>query len=81
MTFKEAFNKAETWQKKIVLISLYHNRCLAKHHTWHISDTAKYFECSIALISENLKLNNHYDDVKDCKSRNEALIKLRNNHL
>lgn len=80
MTFKEAFHKSNNWQRKIVLISLYHNRCLALNSDWNLSDTAKYFEISIALVSENLKLNSHYDEIKDCKSRNEAIIKLRNHN-
>lgn len=78
MTFQEAFLKAETWQRKVVIVSLFHNARLAQNKKWKLSDTASYFKISIGLCSENIHLSEEYDKVKECHSRNEAIHLLRN---
>jgi len=77
MTLKEAYLKEEIWHRKIIIVSLYHNAQLLKMGSQNLIETAKYFEISIGLVSENLMLNKHYEEIKDCKSRNEGLQKLR----
>lgn len=77
MTFTEAFHSARTWQRKVVLVSLFHNARLMKNKHWTLTNSAKYFNVSIGLISENLKLSELFEEVKHCKSRNEALKRLK----
>lgn len=77
MTFKSAYEKASTWQRRITIISLYHNARKAKDKNWKLTDSANYFGLSIGLISESINLSEHWDVVKDCGSRNEALKRIR----
>lgn len=77
MTFSEAYKSADIWQRKVVLVSLYHNARLAHNKKWKVTDTAKYFGISAGLCSENIRLSREYERVKDCESRNQALGKLK----
>jgi hypothetical protein len=80
MTFVEAYLKSHSWKRKVVLISMFHKSRLSKDYRWTVRSTAKYFKISIGLASENLKLSDKWEDIKDCQSRNEALNKLKNGH-
>ncbi len=77
MKFIDAYKQATKWQRRITLISLYHNAKLNKNKKWQMKDTAKYFQISIALVSESLTLSKRWDEVKDLPSRNQALKKLK----
>lgn len=77
MTCKEAFHKTSDWKRRINLISYFHHARLAKNKNWKLTDSAKYFGCSIGLISESLNLSKHFDRVKQCHSRSEALRKMK----
>lgn len=77
MKFKQAFDEAKTWQRRVVLISFYHNAKRIKNKKWKLIDSASYFGVSIGQISESLSLASKYDDVKDCKSKNEALRRIK----
>lgn len=67
------YNKSTTWQRKVVLIAMYHNYQCIKDKKWKLSQTASYFGVSIGLVSENLKLFKKWDIVKDCDNRKIAL--------
>lgn len=77
MKFKDALIEANTWQRRVALISFYHNMRLAKNRKWKLIDSAKYFKVSIGLISESLLLSENWDEIKECQSRNEALKRIR----
>lgn len=64
------YNQSTTWQRKVLIIAMYHNY---QKNGWKISQTANYFHVSIGLVSENLKLFKNYDKVKDCATRKDAL--------
>ena len=68
-----SYVQSKTWQRKVVLIALYHTyQCISDRH-WTIKNTADYFHISIGLASENLKLWKNYDKVKSCLTRKYAL--------
>lgn len=79
MTFKESFDKANEWQKKVALVSLYHNTQLMHNKKWRVRDTANYFGISMGHCSEDLKLSEQFDEVKECQSRNQALMRINTN--
>lgn len=61
-------------------MEIYHLAMTSRDRTWTISKTASHFNCSIGLVSENLKLADalHKDDkLCECKYRDEALTKIR----
>lgn len=78
MTFHDAYRNTTDWKRRTYLVSMYHNSRLAHSKEWRLTDTAQYFQASIGAISEALNLNEHWDEIKDCKSRNQALEKIKN---
>lgn len=77
MTFRESYSLAKSWQRRVTLISLYHNAKLSRNKEWKLTDSANYFNCSIGLISESLTLSQNWDKIKECKSRNSAMKALK----
>ena len=77
MTFREAYHSANTWQRRVVLLSLYHNKRLSNNKKWRIVDSAKYFGISSGACSENIKLSERFDEISKIESRNEALKRIR----
>lgn len=78
MTFQEAYLKTNSWQRKVILVSVFHRSRLMKDSKWTVRNTAKYFKISMGLCSENLQLSCKLDDIETCKSRNEALKVIKN---
>jgi hypothetical protein len=78
MTFKEKYNSLKRWQSRIAIMNFYHQIKCAQNDKWSIRQTAKYFQCSIGLVSENLQLAKRYDEIKLCVNRKEALLLMRN---
>lgn len=79
MTFRERYTHAQTWHDKAIVIELYHLAMTHRNKGWTISKTAEYFQCSIGLVSENLKLAHaiHIQpSILNIPSRQEALRKL-----
>jgi len=79
MTFKEKYDQSNNWQEKVSVMEIYHLIGLCRNNFWTISYTATYFEVSIGLVSENLKLADalHYNEkLVKCESRQDALKKL-----
>lgn len=74
MTLREKFEKCITWQDKVRYINLYHALMTFRKDKWNIRKTALYFGISIGLVSENLRLAEHMDHVKQCITRKEALV-------
>lgn len=78
MTFKEKYDKEEAWDKKVIIMALFHNTMLLKHgKRWTICHTARSMEISIGTVSENLRLADAlHNGLDECKSRIEALKRL-----
>jgi len=68
-----SYVQAKTWQRKVILIAMYHSYHKIDKPLWKLSDTSKYFNVSIGLVSENLNLFKNYDKVKNCLTRKDAL--------
>lgn len=79
MTYKEKFRRSTDWKQKVLTVELFHLLMLSKNPKWKLNDTAKYFQVSIALVSENLKLAKFIENgiVGACTSRDNALQILR----
>ena len=77
MTYKEKLQKTTNWKTRILIINLYHKIQVAKHSTWLLQNTAKYFGISIGQTSEAIKLAENIHLVGDCKSRKQALVRLK----
>jgi len=83
MTFLERYQSEPTWHGKVYVMEIYHLTMTHNKPKWTISQTAGYFECSIGLVSENLKLGHaiHLDEkLLKCSSRQEALKKLNGSY-
>lgn len=79
MTFLEKYQSEKTWYNKVTVMELYHMTMCYRWKEWTLSKTAEYFEVSIGLVSENLRLAHtiHIDDaILKCESRQDALRKL-----
>lgn len=77
------YKNAKEWHKKVCIMNLFHNTMLLQCHSWTLSDTAKFFDVSIGLVSENLKLAIQLDErpeLMQAKSRQEALDMERRKH-
>lgn len=60
-------------------MEIYHSVRQTKNSKWTVGETAKDFQVSIGLTSENLRLAEvmHYDkDLINCKTREEALKRI-----
>lgn len=81
ITFKEQYERERRWAYKVQIIELFHlAHCNLHNKDWTVTKTAEYFDVSIALISENLKLARAIDknpSLLKCGSRTEALRKVR----
>lgn len=80
MKFKDRYREARTWYSKVVVMELYHLTKTSKDPKWTITKTARYFNCSIGLTSENLRLASalHLNsELVLIPSRNDALKVLR----
>jgi hypothetical protein len=81
MTFKERYTNESTWHGKVTIMEIYHLAMCHRERNWTVTKTAEHFECSIGLVSENLRLayTIHLDDkILKCESRQAALKKLSN---
>ena len=78
MTFKERYDTEATWDGKVAVMELYHLAMSHRVKGWTVTQTALYFECSLGLVSENLRIAgaiHHEPRILKCKSRQEALKK------
>jgi len=72
----EKYRKEDRWWGKVILMEVYHLTMLSNNTEWTLGDTSKFFDVSIALVSENLKIAKAMHIQKGiihCKSRVEAL--------
>lgn len=84
MTFLERYQKEETWYGKVIIMEIYHLAHVQSSKTWTITDTARDFQCSIGLVSENLRIADrmHVDEnIINCKTRQDALRRASGSNL
>lgn len=78
MTFRERYNQEKVWHQKIILIELFHITMKARQ-PWGFRQTAKYFDISLGLVSENMRLAAaiHKDEsLMNCPDRKTAAEKI-----
>jgi hypothetical protein len=83
MTFLERYNQETTWHGKAIVMEIYHLAMSTRSKNWTITKTAEHFECSIGLVSENLKLAlalHTQTELIRCSSRQDALKWLNGKH-
>src|SRR6185295_2819939 len=78
MTFQQAYHDTQDWKRRVYLIFMYHSTRKYQSKDWRVTDSANYFQIPISAVSEALTLNEHWEIVKNCKSKNEAILRLRN---
>jgi len=80
MTYQEALQKERRWDKRAILISLYHGRMLLKNTKWNQRRTARKLGISLGAISEAIKLAKALTEEPELKNlkREEALAKIKN---
>ena len=62
-----------------MVMELFHLAMGQRIRPWTLSKTAEHFECSIGLVSENLRLAlaiHKNDAILQCETRQDALRKL-----
>jgi len=72
MTHLAKYQQTNSWKDKIMIMKFYH---ISSKST--IKQTAAYFRVSVGLVSENLHLADNLEDIINCKTRQEALSKLK----
>jgi len=79
MTFPERYQIADRWQDRVLIMNLFHTAATQINTNWTLRKTALIFDCSIGLVSENLRLANGIDSgssINECNTRQEALSKI-----
>jgi len=79
LTFKDRYNSETTWDGKVAVMEIYHLAMSQRVKGWTLTRTAEHFDCSIGLVSENLRLASaiHIDPkILHCESRQVALKRL-----
>jgi len=77
LTYRESYSSEKSWKRRVALIATFHGARLMRNPNWKLTDSAKYFGLSLGLISESLNLSKHWDQIDSCKSRSEALRKIK----
>ena len=75
MDYLTEYKDTKSWVRKAILMNLLHTTRKLKGH-WSVSLTAQFFDVSIGLVSENLKLAKAFDgrpELMKCESRQKAL--------
>lgn len=81
MTFLEKYRQEQSWLDKVIVMELYHLAATSTYKDWTLEKTAIYFEVSIGLVSENLRLAeaSHVNPtLVEVQTRQEALERVRN---
>lgn len=76
MTFVEKYSNESTWHGKALVMEIFHLAMIHRVKGWTVTKTAEEFQCSIGLVSENLRLAlaiHSNDKILQCKSRQDAL--------
>lgn len=80
MTFVERYYLEKTWHGKVLVMEIYHLAMSIRAPDWTLSKTAKEFNVSVGLVSENLRLAeliHENEKILKCKMRKDALRRLK----
>jgi len=83
MTHLERYNSVKSWQERAQVMEIFHLGMCLTDKKWTISKTSEYFQCSIGLVSENLRIaeTSHKEpSILLCNTRQEAVGKLEYLH-
>ena len=75
----ENYKRQRRWSDKVKIMALFHMSKLC-NSKWTVTQTAKYFGVSIALVSENIKIFKAADTnprIYEHRTREEVLRKLK----
>lgn len=84
MTYKEKFDQYSSrtdWLKRAKVIFLYHQARKKLNYKHRIDQTSSYFSVSPGYVSLSITIVNHYNEIKNCKSRDQAIKFIKLNHL
>ena len=75
MTYKDKYMTTKSWRKKVFIMGMYARLMKYKGHDTSIRALAKYFDCAVGTVSENLVLAkpDNYKAHKGIKTRREAM--------
>jgi len=79
MTFHERYKVEKTWHGRAQIMEIFHLAQRFNNKEWRLQDTAQYFQASLGLVSENLRLADLMHtrpDILNCSSRQEALKRI-----
>ena len=78
-TYKDKYKEAKTWRRKVIIMSLFHSVLRARKKNHSVRFLAKYFEVSVGLVSENLRITaaSNYKRLIRCTTRKRALELLK----
>lgn len=79
MTFLDKYRQETSWHGRALVMELYHLAQSTRQRRWTVTQTAQYFQVSVGLASENLRLAQaiHVDaNIVQLKHRQEALKRL-----
>ncbi len=77
MTYREKYSSCKTWQGRVRVMYLYHCVMKSKNRDHKLEHTAKYFNTSTGLASENMNLARNMSRVRRISSRKKALKMLK----
>lgn len=81
MNHRERYANEPTWHGRVTIMELYHLTMSFHDSNWTLKRTAEFFNVSISLVSENIRLGYAISldpDLLNCKTRIEALKKVLN---
>lgn len=62
--FKKQYNESDSWQQKVIILSLFHSSMIIRDKNWNMKQTAAHFSISIGLVSENIRLAKELNGTK-----------------
>jgi len=79
ISFLDRYQAEPTWHGRAMIMEIYHLAMSHRNNQWTVAKTASHFNCSVGLVSENLKLAEaiHSNErLLNCESRQKALRRL-----
>jgi hypothetical protein len=73
----DKYRTETNWLQKCIILHTIHLGMVTEFPKWRVRDSALLLKIGIGTASEDLKLAENIDVVKDCSSRNNALKKIK----
>ena len=76
MDYYKEYKEAKEWHRKVCIMHLFHTAQCMHDTNWTLNATAKFFDVSIGLVSENIRLAKQLDErpeLMKASNRQEAL--------